>query len=176
MVGDCKGFHYHLWVSRGIGEHLVTEEENSTRAPAVCGETTPIESSEIHPSVAKAVDSIHLLAARMNPCPFKARNIEPVLEVLSEICQAFDGIIVIGGTGRETEFKVEAVGRAHGSRGGVKKDNLAVGSDGTVENGLSERAAEGEASRSRANPKALEFPGIGRDRLRNCAPGDESGG
>jgi hypothetical protein len=99
-----------------------------------------------------------------------------VLEILPEIGKAFHGIIVIGRAGFETEVKIEAVGRGHGSRGCVKKDGLAAGSDGTVEDVLGERAAEGDASRSRANPKALEFPCIRRDRLRNCAPGDESGG
>ena len=99
-------------------------------------------------------------------------------EFLDEESDAFDRVVVVGGTGDEAHFQVEPVGGSHRGGRGVEVEGGAASGDSAIENGLGEGTTEMESAGGRANPEAFHLPGIRNDRgvCGECAPGDEAGG
>jgi hypothetical protein len=135
------------------------------------------ETSNKHTAGAEARLLVIGLVAKDESPAYRPNEIfRGLLERFPEIGEAFDGVVVVGGAGFESEGQVHAMGGGHGGGGGVEIDGVTAGGDGAIEDRLSERATEVESARDGTHPEALQFPSIGFNRRRDDAPGNESGG
>ena len=83
------------------------------------------------------------------------------LQELHQVGEAFHRIVVIRRARRESHVEIHAIGGSHGCGSSIEIDGFAFGCRGTIEDGLSKRLSEAEATAGGAYPKAFHLPRIG---------------